>query len=162
MVVVGILGVLIMLAGPQYERYQARAKQSEAKINLAAIYGNQRSFYAEYGAFIAGLDAIGWSPEGDKRFYGLGWASCSSAGDVSGYSSSGGTCYYARANVPSAYTTGSCNFAQTDLSGTVPASGTLDSQSFTVAAQGQIRPSSGCDVWRVDQTKGFANSTAGF
>ena len=38
MVVVAIIGILAAIAIPNYQTYQAKARQSEAKIALAAIY----------------------------------------------------------------------------------------------------------------------------
>jgi len=38
MVVVAIIGVLSAIAVPNFKKYQAKAKKSEAKIQLAAMY----------------------------------------------------------------------------------------------------------------------------
>lgn len=70
MIVVAIIGVLAMIAIPNYFRYQARSKQSEAKANLKAIYICQTAYYGEkYGEFYAKeLSNLGWAPAG-RSYY---------------------------------------------------------------------------------------------
>lgn len=47
MIVVAIIGILAAIAIPNFMRYQAKAKQSEAKINLGAIYTSEVTYHAE-------------------------------------------------------------------------------------------------------------------
>jgi type IV pilus assembly protein PilA len=51
MVVVAIIGILSAIAIPNYQRYQARSRQSEAKMNLSTGYTMEQGFYAEAGSF---------------------------------------------------------------------------------------------------------------
>lgn len=54
MVVVAIIGILASIAIPNYLKYQAKTRQSEAKSNLAAIFVSEISFFGEqsrYGSF---------------------------------------------------------------------------------------------------------------
>jgi len=54
MVVVAIIGILASIAIPNFLKYQARSRQSEAKSNLAAVFVSETSFYGEnarYGSF---------------------------------------------------------------------------------------------------------------
>jgi len=59
MVVVAILGILAAIAYPNFVRYVAKAKQAEAKTNLAGIYVTQRVYYSEYLRF-GGFAQIGF------------------------------------------------------------------------------------------------------
>ena len=152
MIVVGIIGILVAIAAPNFSRYQSKARQSEAKIALAAVYGAEKSFYSEYAAYISSFDAIGYSPEGQKRFYSVGWSAA--GGTATGYSGSTGTGNYARTAYPAAWTT-----CSTSLSGLEAALSTADNQSFTASARGQIRDSVDCDHWTIDSTKVILNST---
>lgn len=44
MVVVVIIGILAAVAIPNFSKYQAKARQSEAKVSLSAIYGGEKAF----------------------------------------------------------------------------------------------------------------------
>src|SRR6266581_1777366 len=61
MVVVAIIGILAAIAIPNYQKYQARARQSEAKVNLAALYTAEQSYYTEQGTYSHCLFNIGFS-----------------------------------------------------------------------------------------------------
>ena len=47
MIVVAIIGILAAIAIPNFLRYQAKSKQSEAKANLGAIFTSETSYKAE-------------------------------------------------------------------------------------------------------------------
>ena len=67
MIVVAIIGILAAIAIPNFLRYQAKSKQSEAKANLGAIFTSEVSYKSEkdvYGTR-ANLD---WSPTGNTRY----------------------------------------------------------------------------------------------
>ncbi len=51
MIVVAIIGILSAVAVPNFKRYQAKSKTSEAKIQLAAAYTAEQSFYGDFGIF---------------------------------------------------------------------------------------------------------------
>ena len=62
MIVVAIIGILAMIAIPNFIKFQCRAKQSEAKGNLKALFQAQKSYFAEYDEYSA-LNTIGFDPE---------------------------------------------------------------------------------------------------
>jgi prepilin-type N-terminal cleavage/methylation domain-containing protein len=98
MIVVGIIGILVSISGPQYRRYQNKARQAEAKVALGAIYSLEKAFYSEYSAYALSFAAIGYAPEGNRRFY--RHQTCSGAnvtawaGTVTGYGGSTGIPLY--------------------------------------------------------------------
>jgi prepilin-type N-terminal cleavage/methylation domain-containing protein len=149
MIVVGIIGILVAIAAPNFARYQSKARQSEAKIALAAVYGAEKSFYSEYAAYAGSMDAIGYSPEGSKRFYGVGYAGAHSS-TISGYSG--------------VLTSGSWTAVNNSFTscGTAPALGTTltgDAQTFIAAATGCIRQGSGAfDTWNITDMKVISNN----
>jgi type IV pilus assembly protein PilA len=151
MIVVGIIGILVSIAAPNFARYQSKARQSEAKIALAAIYSGEKAFYSEYNAYVGDFGAIGFIPEGAKRFYATGWAGANS-GTVAGWGGGAfATPSYQRINYPSSWSV--CTPA---LQTAVAAN---DVQTFTVIASGQIRDAQNCDAWTIDDAKTLANST---
>ncbi|MFN8847518.1 MAG: type IV pilin protein [Bdellovibrionales bacterium] len=72
MVVVAIIGMLAAVAVPQFSKFQARSRQSEAKSNLSSLYSAQKSFNAEHGGYASNHLAIGFSPAGDV-LYNIGY-----------------------------------------------------------------------------------------
>ncbi len=60
MVVVAIIGILAAIAIPRFQKFQARARQSEAKTNLSSIYALQLSFHADQDRY-SGFSLTGYS-----------------------------------------------------------------------------------------------------
>lgn len=73
MIVVAIVGILASIAVPNFQRFQSRTKQAEAKTNLRAIYSGERSAYAERNRYSSELSQVAFSPERGNRYsYDLG------------------------------------------------------------------------------------------
>ena len=51
MVVVGIIGILTVIAIPNFLRYQAQTRQAEAKTNLGGIFVAELAYYGENARF---------------------------------------------------------------------------------------------------------------
>lgn len=64
MVVVAIIGILATIAVPNFQRFQARAKQASAKTELTGVYTAQKAFYVEYNSYHPDLQMTGFAPEG--------------------------------------------------------------------------------------------------
>jgi type IV pilus assembly protein PilA len=68
MIVVAIIGILAAIAIPNFLKFQAKSKQSEAKSNLGAIFTGELAYFGEqnqYGDFTQ----INWSPSGTPRYH---------------------------------------------------------------------------------------------
>jgi len=152
MIVVGIIGILVSIAAPNFAMYQSKSRQSEAKLALAAIYTAEKGFYSEYNAYINSMDAIGYAPEGNKRFYSIGWST--TAGTVADFGSSTTNQSFARTNYPTAFA--DCTITLS----AVPANAAADAQAFTIQAGAQLRDGlATCDHWSMDQDKIVQNIT---
>jgi type IV pilus assembly protein PilA len=68
MIVVAIIGILAAIAIPNFIRFQARSKQSEAKSNLKALFTAERSFFQEKDKYDTYIRSIGFSPERGNRY----------------------------------------------------------------------------------------------
>src|ERR1700739_2918912 len=69
MVVVAIIAFLAMIAIPNFNRFFAKAKRTEAYMNLHSIYAAEKAYWAEHGTYsdvLSGPGSIGWQPEGYK------------------------------------------------------------------------------------------------
>lgn len=73
MVVVAIIGILATVAIPSVTKYMAKARQSEAKANLASLYSAEKAFYVEHSFYASHFQNVGHGPEGQIRYnYGFG------------------------------------------------------------------------------------------
>ena len=66
MIVVAIIGILAAIAIPNFMKFQARAKQSEAKANLKGMFTASKSRFAEDGSLNCGL--CGFTPEKNNLY----------------------------------------------------------------------------------------------
>ena len=176
MVVVAIIGVLSAIAVPNFKKYQAKAKQSEAKIQLAAVYASEVGSMADYDAFATCLLGIGYEwPQ--RGYYIIGFdvsqiaavtatgrmpgANCSSD-EVGGYTLVPQTAHLKAGRVTGVTT-------DIDLQGLTVAdelntSGNYigeEADSFTAAAAGNIA-STLRDRWTIDTTKKLYNEEVGY
>ena len=69
MIVVAIIGILAAIAIPNFLRYQAKAKQSEAKANLGAIYITEITFFSENDTYTATIVSLDWTAVGTAQRY---------------------------------------------------------------------------------------------
>src|SRR5690606_25746490 len=74
MIVVAIIGVLSAVAIPNFKKYQAKAKSSEARVQLAAAYTAQQAFFGDYGIYHNCLVYMGYDPHNEmaQRYYAIG------------------------------------------------------------------------------------------
>ena len=86
MIVVAIIGLLAAVGVPQYQKFQARARQGEAKSSLSALYSSTQSFYGEWNYYTADLADIGFGVTGTGLRYVTGFV-----GICSGYPAPGAT-----------------------------------------------------------------------
>ncbi len=74
MIVVAIIGILSAVAVPNFKRYQAKAKTSEAKIQLAAAYTAEQSFYGDFGIYHHCFTYMAYDPSNEvsSRYFSIG------------------------------------------------------------------------------------------
>ena len=68
MIVVAIIGILAAIAIPNFIKFQARSKQSEAKANLKAIFTAQKAFFQEKDRYSSLTGEVGFEPERNNRY----------------------------------------------------------------------------------------------
>jgi len=71
MIVVAIIGILAAIAIPNFLKYQAKSKQSEARANLSSIFTNAITWYADYNTYsLAGhnVSELNWIPVSLTRY----------------------------------------------------------------------------------------------
>jgi type IV pilus assembly protein PilA len=68
MIVVAIIGLLAALAIPNFIKFQAKARQSEAKSNLKAVFTAQKAYYGDKQTYYDVFSVIGFEPEMNNRY----------------------------------------------------------------------------------------------
>ncbi len=185
MVVVAIIGILASIAVPNYQKYQSRARQSEAKINLGALATAEQAYAAESGSFSACLPMIGFTPGSINRYYSIGFSAaavsntnCGGGGlantagiNCGSYFSGGlgfacvvpaGSMAGVTANEVARTVAAGANSVATDCStASWPATVAMTSSTFLAAACGNISTSTtvGADVWTINDSNTLVNTT---
>jgi type IV pilus assembly protein PilA len=154
MIAIAIIGILVAVAIPLYDRYQAKIRQSEAKINLGQIFASEKTFYAEYSAYVSSFEALHFRPEGARRYYTVGWSAPMTA-TVTNFAGTLGTPNFDSQNTAATFV---CPPASAYP--LLPPPLGADSQTFLVGAAGSVRVGVGCDVWTMDQDKNLINSVS--
>ena len=122
------------------------------------MYAMEKSFYSEYAAYIAALDAIGYSPEGNRRFYIHAIVQGGVAqGGVTGYAGSASIGQYPPLNSPytlTFVTNGNTCVVMNN------AAYVQDSQTFVAYADGNLG-SQYDDIWTINNLKIMSNCAIG-
>jgi type IV pilus assembly protein PilA len=141
MIVVAIIGILAAIAIPNFLRFQAKSKQSEAKTNLKAIYTAETGYYGENNTYNT-FDRVNWQPVGVARYsYDLGADTgiTPAAGPYLGPGTS-----FLIAGTPAV---------------TMPSIGqTVSDNNFTAAAAGQIDNDPTVDAWTITDNNVLNNN----
>lgn len=87
MVVVAIIGLLSAVAIPNFKKYQAKSKISEAKLQLSAAYTAEQSFFSDFNMYHACLPYMGFDPgpEFPNRYYAVGFGTTTTVLNSSAY-----------------------------------------------------------------------------
>ena len=132
MIVVAIIGILAAIAVPNFLKFQAKARQTEAKQNLKAIFTAVKSNFAENTQYTCGF--CGWSPERGNRYF-----------------------YWADANTKQASVDAASAACNTEAKGAVtasaqsnPAADGSSAGGFTASAVGNIDGDTTCDGWNIN------------
>jgi type IV pilus assembly protein PilA len=163
MVVVAIIGILAAIAVPNFQRFTAKAKQTEAKSALSALYSAEKAFSGEWNAFFTDFRNIGYQPTGNIRYrHGFGGAGqACPAGYVGAGVLAGGTATNFNTSVAGVCVVGSNTYCTEILTpiapGSIQSSSTVTApDKFVAEARGDIDGDATVDVWTLDQDKKFA------
>ncbi|XSF08192.1 prepilin-type N-terminal cleavage/methylation domain-containing protein [Myxococcus faecalis] len=154
MIVVAIIGILAAIAIPNFIRFQAKSKQSEAKTNLKAIFTAQKAYFGEKDKYVSDFKVVGFDPEPGNRFsYGIN-----------------GVCNEAKAVTDRQYANGCigqdlARFTETPTVGTQPltagVSGTCPNCDFSAVAVGNVDNDKNADTWGITSLASSATTLQG-
>ena len=134
MIVVAIIGILAAIAIPNFLRFQAKSKQSEAKTNLGGIFTAEISYFGEHN-FMGNFSQIAWAPTGTTRY---------------SYSSGG---YTGTAATAAGLTSPADVAGYTPTFAFTPVTPARTDNTFLIAAAGNIDSDPTIDVWTIDQLR---------
>jgi type IV pilus assembly protein PilA len=175
MIVVAIIGILATIAIPNFSKFTGKARQSEAKGTLAAIYTGEKAFYAEWSSYDGDFRDIGYAPDGNLSYV----AGFSAAGVIPPAPFNGSTTGTIAANGCFDNTKGtatgvSCGWTlsqsarfPTTAAATMLAASVLPTAAvFTAAAASCLSGTATCgvaaaDVWTITNNNVLTNSTVG-
>jgi type IV pilus assembly protein PilA len=163
MVVVSIIGILAAIAIPNFQRFTAKAKQGEAKSNLAAVYSAERAFQAEWGTYTSGFNNVGYRPSGYVR-YAHGWTGNfgvmptgypnAASWDTTMFNST----VFCAGGIAGA---NGCQMVTAPVApGALPAGTTATATAFIAGATANIG-AAGQDQWTINQAKNLQNTLVG-
>ena len=171
MVVVAIIGILSAVAIPNFKRYQAKSKTSEAKLHLASIYSGETALAGDYDSFGTCSEFMGYDRVASGTYYALGFSthnatanakvdsnagfsSCTSTSNCCGYASA--TYTYAASKAVGGVTASATSLL---ASSTVGNNGTA----FVAEAAGRISADTTTfDRWTINAQKLLKQSTVGY
>ncbi|TLY21640.1 MAG: prepilin-type N-terminal cleavage/methylation domain-containing protein [Nitrospirae bacterium] len=137
MIVVAIIGVLAAVAIPNFMRYQAKARQAEAKLALGDIW-LRAHLYSEInnGSFaVADVAVLEYVVAGTPRY----------------------SYWYAVGGTPTAIPGGSTATSPCDVN-SAPTGIAVSAGAFTAGARGNIDSDSTCDDWIINDLRNISNT----
>ncbi|MBL7715006.1 MAG: hypothetical protein JNL01_06020 [Bdellovibrionales bacterium] len=174
MIVVAIIGILASIAIPNYQKYQARSRQTEAKISLAALYTAEQGYVVEASTYSMCLQNIGYQPTGNLIYYATGFDGAADTGLCGPTGATACNQYYSAGTATACAATGSATSAfQYDATAKVAqaavltasntlAGTTMNQSTFTGQAKGNVTSSGAVyDTWTVNQQKTITNTVSG-
>ncbi len=178
MVVVAIIGILSAVAIPNFKKYQAKTKTSEAKLQLSSIYSAETALQSDYDAYASCLRDAGYIPPQNGNYYAVGFGTGDTGGSAT-IVANGGACTTGAGNtggdanktVAGKKATQSANLGFTIVRTTAGLTlGTnqveADGLAFVAGAVGYIDSDSAkanvADIWAIDENKNLVHDVQGY
>lgn len=173
MVVVAIIGILTAVAIPNFRSYQAKAKQSEARLALSGIYNAQIALMGDEDTYGTCLEYMGVDQPAvsNNTYYAFGFSSgfdsginnstdCQSSDDFAyAQTKAVGGSRVVPAGAEDTNSSSSATAVTTFATG--DATGVVTNSAFNAIASGVIMSGEGADVWFIDQDRTTENEVRG-
>lgn len=173
MVVVAIIGLLSAVAIPNFKKYQAKSKTSEAKLQLAALYTAETSYFSDFDTYHICLAYMGYNPsnEVNSRYYTTGFnnTAVAAAHTIATTNGSDATNCANAVGANTSYFVAGKKLGSTPAGTTVIGTFNADELTFTAGASGIIDKNftgtSGAtqmDTWSINETKLLKQTKNGY
>jgi type IV pilus assembly protein PilA len=161
MIVVAIIGILAAIAIPNFIKFQARSKQSEAKANLKAMFTAEKAFFLEKDRFSLLVGEVGFAPERNNRYAYYVGAAATFDNRTGTTATTSVTANAIEADLFKGYPTQPATQATSACGGTVGVTTTTSTATFVGLASGAIDTDSTSDVWSIS-TDGRSAATCDY
>jgi len=141
MIVVAIIGILAAIAIPNFLKFQAKSKQSEAKTNLKGIYTAETSYFGENNQY-SSFDNVTWVPVGAARYH---------------YTLDGKSTGVDALNKGVDYTSTAPTWDATGADGFKGAAPDVTTGAFTAGAVGNVDNDADPDTWEINDANSLHN-----
>lgn len=158
MVVVAIIGILSAVAIPNFKKYQAKSKTTEAKMQLASVYSYELTAASDYDTFAGCLGPLGYNAA-PKGFYIIGFGAAFQ-GNLASTNGLPGCTAAAATGVTSFIPATFKSYSVTLTSANLPATGG-DQDSFTAGAAGNLDGAL-TDQWTINESKNLLQTNVGY
>jgi len=161
MIVVAIIGILSAIAIPNFQKYQAKARTSEAKIKLSAIYTAEQSFYSEWAGYTSCLNVAGYGVDSaSTHFYTTGFSNAATTqGGVAVNGSP--SCSEGTANIKCYAANASGTGTATSCAG-MGATYNVTTTTFVAGAISNLLSGAGTDTWQINNSRVIQQTTVGY
>lgn len=170
MIVVAIIGILAAIAIPNFQKFQEKARQAEAKSSLSGIFTAEAAFFAEYNTYSARFDSIGYSATGNVT-YDAGFAADLGAPPAAAPQGTATCIASCPGAAPGAIPACAAGFgagwacATPTGTGAIAAAAAVAVGGLTYIAEARSRINPGAaavdDVWRITQLQALTNFASG-
>jgi prepilin-type N-terminal cleavage/methylation domain-containing protein len=162
MTVVAIVALLAIIVIPNYSRFHAKARATESKSQLAALFAAETAFHAEFNSYHTDAANVGYRPQGILRYV-VGFNTESTHAIVD---------YFGPALTPANFSTGiagvcaiaGCTNTAVSAAGlaltAVSLATTATMSGFNAAAEGFVGGNA-TDIWSINELKQIANNNPG-
>jgi type IV pilus assembly protein PilA len=147
MIVVAIIGILAAIAIPNFLRFQAKSKQSEAKGNLGGIFTAEVAYQGERN-FFGNFAEIAWAPTGTARYTYQSGAIIAPNANYTAW----------MATVPTPPASGTDNAGFSTPAYAVITTPTRSDNEFLIVAVGNIDTDTTLDEWTMTQARMLINT----
>ena len=171
MVVVAIIGILSAVAIPNFKKYQAKSKTSEAKLQLASVYSAETALMGDWDSYGGCLLAAGYVVAA-RGYYVVGFSADAPTENLAIRTNAGAAAVCPDGQHQHSPADGggtiirvnATNATKANIAAATVAGG---GATFTAQARGHISPDKAAgvgshDVWTIDQNKTLAPQQIGY
>jgi type IV pilus assembly protein PilA len=145
MIVVAIIGILAAIAIPNFLKFQAKSKQSEAKTNLGGIFTAEIAYQGENARF-GDFPATNWKASGTPRYkFAVGTWNATGSDNVN--------IGIAAMAAPTVWTGNRLNVLDNGSTAAVGATPGFTATSFSAGAAGLIGTTTVVDSWTINEKR---------